>query len=157
MTVSEIPLLKALTVTYLSASVAGNAIVGIIPQAFVGPCNRLLLMISVGKHNGGQARSAKQAVEHDCDAAESQSTTGPTEAGIDIIAALSRRYRKGCGAGSGGRMDVVMALNDGYPLLLGKRALEQAHDLLHATVACSKRQCRLGPLCEAGHSSWNHG
>ena len=54
--------------TDLSTSIAGEAIVGIIPQAFVGPRNRLLLMTSVGKHNGDEARRAKQALKHDCEA-----------------------------------------------------------------------------------------
>ena len=101
-TVSELHPLKALTTTDLSASIAGDAVVGVIPQALVGPRNRLLLMTGVGQHHGDQAGSAQQAAEHDCDAAESQSRTGQWMLGLiswDIMAARSRPYRAFRGAG----------------------------------------------------------
>ena len=141
--------------TDLSTSIAGNAIVGIIPQALVGPRNWLLLMIGVGKHNSGQARSTKQAVEHDCDAAESQSTMGQLI--LELI--LSRRspghIERFAVLDSG--QDTCCHGHDGYPFLLGKRALEQHHSLVNGPVACSKLQRLLAPLCAAGRPSWIHG
>ena len=141
--------------TDLSTSISRNAIVGIIPQALVGPRNWLLLMIGVSKHNGGQARSAKQAVEHDCDSAESHPTMGRLMLEWILSQHSPGHIEKFAVLDSG--QEACCHGHDGYPLLLGKRALEQSHSLAHGLVAGSKLQRPLAPLCEAGRSSWIHG
>ena len=44
-----------LAISYLSASITRDAVVGIVPQALVGPCNWLLIVINVGQHDGRKA------------------------------------------------------------------------------------------------------
>ena len=40
---------------YLSASISRDAIVGVVPQALVGPRDWLLIVINMGKHDRRQA------------------------------------------------------------------------------------------------------
>lgn len=51
-------------VEYLSPSVSWQRFHSIVPKAFVGPSNRLLVMFTVGKNNGSKCNWGEQTEQH---------------------------------------------------------------------------------------------